>query len=167
LRNNPPPWTNIHTQLIKQIKIYAKEIPCLHLPTHEALKIVETDASDIGYGGILKQLIKNKEQLVQYTSGSWNNAQRNYATVKKEILAIVLCIQKFQSDLLNQKFLIRVDCAAAGSILNKDVKNLASKQIFARWQGILSSFDFTIEHIKGDSNSLLDYLTREFLQGPS
>ncbi|GAV67308.1 hypothetical protein CFOL_v3_10814, partial [Cephalotus follicularis] len=116
LRNNPHPWTNIHTQLIKKIKIYAKEIPCLHLPTHEA------DASDIGYGGILKQLINNKEQLVQYTSGSWNNAQRNYATVKKEILAIVLCIQKFQSDLLNQKFLIRVDCAAVGSILNKDVK---------------------------------------------
>ncbi|GAV92990.1 hypothetical protein CFOL_v3_36368, partial [Cephalotus follicularis] len=82
LRNNPPPWTNIHTQLIKQIKIYAKEIP-------------------------------------------------------------------------------------SGSILNKDVKNLASKQIFSRWQGILSSFDFTIEHIKGNSNSLPDYLTREFLQGPS
>ncbi|GAV75257.1 LOW QUALITY PROTEIN: hypothetical protein CFOL_v3_18736, partial [Cephalotus follicularis] len=70
-------------------------------------------------------------------------------------------------DLLNQKFLIRVDCATADSILNKDVKNLASKQIFARWQGILSSFDFTIEHIKGESNSLPDYLTREFLQGPS
>ncbi|GAV82750.1 LOW QUALITY PROTEIN: hypothetical protein CFOL_v3_26201, partial [Cephalotus follicularis] len=70
-------------------------------------------------------------------------------------------------DLLNQKFLIRVDCVVASSILNKYVKNLASKQIFARRQGILSSFDFTIEHIKGDSNSLLDYLTRDFLQGPS
>ncbi|GAV85994.1 hypothetical protein CFOL_v3_29428, partial [Cephalotus follicularis] len=70
-------------------------------------------------------------------------------------------------DLINQKFLVRVDCAAVDSILNKDVKNLASKQIFARWQGILSSFYFTIEHIKGESNSLPDYLTREFLQGPS
>ncbi|GAV78588.1 hypothetical protein CFOL_v3_22054, partial [Cephalotus follicularis] len=132
LRNNPPPWTNIHTQLIKQIKIYAKEIPCLHLPTPEAQKIVETDASNLGYGGILKQKMNDKEQLIQYTSGTWNNAQRNYATVKKEILAIVLCIQKFQSDLINQKFLVRVDCAAADFILNKDVKNLASKQIFAR-----------------------------------
>ncbi|GAV81767.1 LOW QUALITY PROTEIN: hypothetical protein CFOL_v3_25220, partial [Cephalotus follicularis] len=65
-------------------------------------------------------------------------------------------------DLLNQIFLIRVDCVVANSILTKDVQNLASKQIFARW-GILSSFDFTIEHIKGNSNSLPDYLTREFL----
>ncbi|GAV70815.1 hypothetical protein CFOL_v3_14313, partial [Cephalotus follicularis] len=114
------------------IQIYAKEIPCLHLASPLAFKIVETDASYVGYGGILKQLINDKEQLVQYTSGTWNNAQRNYATVKKEIVAIVLCIQKFPSDLLNKKFLIRVDCAAANSILTKDVKNFASKQIFTR-----------------------------------
>ncbi|KAG5080904.1 hypothetical protein JHK86_004969 [Glycine max] len=80
------------------------------------------------------------------------------------VLAIVLCISKFQSDLLNQKFLIRVDCKSAKDILQKDVKNLASKQIFARWQAILSVFDFDIEYIKGTSNSLPDYLTREFLQ---
>ncbi|GAV92018.1 LOW QUALITY PROTEIN: hypothetical protein CFOL_v3_35402, partial [Cephalotus follicularis] len=66
-------------------------------------------------------------------------------------------------DILNQKFLIIVDCAATNSILTKDVKNLVSKQIFARWQGILSSFDFTIQRIKGDSNSKLDYLTLELL----
>ncbi|CAN1215329.1 hypothetical protein LINPERPRIM_LOCUS169 [Linum perenne] len=63
------------------------------------------------------------------------------------------------------KFLIRVDCQAAKGILEKDVKNLASKQIFARWQAILSIFDFHIEIIKGQANSLPDFLTREFLQG--
>jgi len=75
-----------------------------------------------------------------------------------------LCISKFQFDLLNQKILIRVDCKSAKDILQKDVKNLVSKQIFARWQEILSVFDFEIEYIKGTSNSLSDYLTREFLQ---
>ena len=87
-----------------------------------------------------------------------------YSTIKKEVLAIVLCISKFQSDLLNQKFLIRVDCKSTKDILQKDFKNLASKQIFARWQAILSVFDFDIEYIKGTSNSLPEYLTREFLQ---
>jgi len=84
--------------------------------------------------------------------------------VKKKVLAIVLCISKFQSDLLNQKLLIRVDCKSAKYILQKDVKKLASKQIFARWKTILSVFDFEIKYIKDTSNSLLDYLTREFLQ---
>ena len=38
------------------------------------------------------------------------------------------------------------------------------KQIFARWQAILSVFDFEIEFIKGYSNVLPDFLSREFLQ---
>ncbi|RDX97421.1 hypothetical protein CR513_19817, partial [Mucuna pruriens] len=66
--------------------------------------------------------------------------------------------------LLKKKFYQLVDCKSTKEILQKDVKNLASKQIFARWQAILSVFDFEIEYSKGTSNSLPDYLTREFLQ---
>ena len=72
---------------------------------------------------------------------------------------------KFQDDLFNKTFLLRIDCKSAKEILQKDVKNLVSKQIFARWQAILSVFDFKIEYIKGKDNALPDYLTREFLQG--
>jgi len=78
-----------------------------------------------------------------------------------------LCIFKFEDDLFYKKFLLRIDCKSAKEILQKDVKNLVSKQIFAHWQAILSAFDFDIEFIKGESNSLLDFLTREFLQGKS
>ena len=71
----------------------------------------------------------------------------------------------FQNDLFNQKFLIRVDCKSSKEVLQKDVQNLVSKQSFARWQAILSVFDFDIEYIKRETNSILDFLTREFLQG--
>ena len=57
-----------------------------------------------------------------------------------------------------------VDCKSAKDILQKDAKNLAPKQIFARWQAILSVFDFDIEYINDTSDSLPDYLTYEFLQ---
>jgi hypothetical protein len=50
--------------------------------------------------------------------------------------------------------------------LKKDVENIASKQIFARWQAILSIFYFDIEYIKGINNSTPDFFTREFLQCP-
>jgi len=127
--------------------------------------IVETDASDIGYGGILKQCIQqdSPEQLVRYHSGIWLGPQKNYSTIKKELLSIVQCVSKFQDDLLNKKFLLRIDCQSAKFIIEKDVQNIASKQIFARWQAILSVFDFDIEYIKGANNSLPDFLTREFL----
>jgi len=77
--------------------------------------------SDIGYDGILKQQVHSNqpEQIVRFHSGVWNSAQKNYSTIKKEILSIVLCISKFQDDLLNQK-LIRVDCMSAKHVLEQD-----------------------------------------------
>ena len=51
----------------KQIKSYVKTFPCLGIPTVDAFKIVDTDASDIGYGGILKQRVspESSEQIVR------------------------------------------------------------------------------------------------------
>ena len=92
LKSNPPLWSDIHTSLVKQIKSHVKTLPCLGIPTIDAFKIVETDASDIGYGGILKQRVspESPKQIVRFYSGIWNNAQLNYCTIKKEILSIVL-----------------------------------------------------------------------------
>ena len=141
-------------------------MPCLGISTIGAFKIVETDASNIVYGGILKQRVSSgsPEQIVCFYSGIWNNAQLNYSTIKKEILSIVLCISKFRSDLLNQKFLLWIDCKSAKYVIEKDVENIVSKQIFARWQAILSFFYFDIEYIKGSQNVIPNFLTREFLQ---
>ena len=166
LKSNPPTWSNVHTSLVKQIKSHVRTLPCLGILAIGAFKIVETDASNIGYGSILKQRVspESPEQIVRFYSRTWNNAQLNYSTIKKEILSIVLCISKFQSDLLNQKLLLRIDCKSAKYVIEKDVENIASKHIFARWQAILSVFDFDIEYIKGSQNTILDFLTCEFLQ---
>ena len=124
LMRNPPSWSNVHTSLVQQIKSHVKTLPCLGIPTISAFKIVETNASDIGYGGILKERVSSEspKQIVRFNSGIWNNAQLNYSTTKKEILSIVLCISKFQSDLLNQKFLLRIDCKSAKYVVEKDVE---------------------------------------------
>ena len=167
LKKNPQPWTEEHSLAVRRIKAKVKCLPCLSLANPKYFKIVETDASNIGYDGILKQINPNtsKEELVRFTSGKWNFTQSKYSTIKKEMLSIIKCISKFQDDLLNQKFLLRIDCSSAKSIIEKDVKNLVSKQIFAGWQAQLSVFEFDIQYIKGENNSLADYLTREFLQG--
>jgi hypothetical protein len=167
LRKNPGPWTDKHSQAVRRIKNKVKCLPCLSLANPKYFKIVETDASDLGYGGILKQVIPetSKEVLVRFTSGKWNPTQSKYSTIKKEMLSIIKCVSKFQDDLLNKKFLLQIDCSSAKSIIEKDVKNLVAKQIFASWQSQLSMFEFDIKHIKGENNSLADYLTREFLQG--
>lgn len=90
-----------------------------------------------------------KKFLFVLLRGGWNSTQKNYSTIKKQILSIVLCVNKFQEDLLNQRFLLRVDCKSAKEVLEKDIKNITSKQIFSRWQALLAVFDFDIEFIKG------------------
>ena len=153
--------------IVRQIKKYIKQLPCIVIPSPNTFKIVEIDASEIGYDGILKQVAKNdaKEQIVRFHSDCWLTTQQNYSTIKKEILSIILCVSKFQNDLFNQKFLIRVDCKSAKEVLRKDVQNLVSKESFARQHAIVSVFDFDIEYTKGETNSIPDFLTREFLRG--
>lgn len=43
-------WTNKHTLLVKQVKQKVKTLPCLTLANPRWQKIIETDASNIGFG---------------------------------------------------------------------------------------------------------------------
>ena len=73
-----------------------------------------------------------------------------------------MCLYREQEYILY--IYIYIDCKSAKSVLQKDVKNITSKHIFARWKVILNNFDFQIEYIKWENNSISDFLMREFLQ---
>jgi len=60
LRKNPVPWTDEPTKIVRQVKERVKSLPCLSIPNPSAFMIVETAASDIGYGGILKQKLDSQ-----------------------------------------------------------------------------------------------------------
>ena len=55
---------------IINVKSRVKTLPCLGFINPETFVIFETDASDIGYDGILKQSVGNLELLVRYTPGT-------------------------------------------------------------------------------------------------
>ena len=114
----------------------------------------------------LKQIQpENKQEyLVRFHSGKWNQSQSKYATIAKEILAIVKCVLKFQDDLYNQKFIIETDCQYAKYMFNKDFKHDVSKQMFAKWQAHLAHFDFILQYKESKDNNLHDFLIREYLQ---
>jgi len=121
LRKNEKPWEKNHTKAVRKIKVLVNNLPC------EATLIVETNASEFGFGGVLKQNLKESpEQILKYHSRAWNETQKKNSPLKKEILAIVLCISKFQNDLINKPFLLRIDCKSAKEILEKDLKNIIS-----------------------------------------
>ena len=96
LNENLLPWSDVHTQVVKQVKSQVKELPCLGILHPDVFPIIETDASNIGYGGILKQDFQNKISIVRFHSGVWSDPQLNYSTVKKDILAIVCAYKNFK-----------------------------------------------------------------------
>nr|KAJ0220567.1 hypothetical protein LSAT_V11C200067070 [Lactuca sativa] len=51
LKDNLEPRTQKHTNIVKNIKQKIPTLPCLNLPNPDTKIIVETDASDIGFGG--------------------------------------------------------------------------------------------------------------------
>ena len=50
-------------------------------------------------------------------------------------------------------------------MLTKYIKKTGEAK-FAIWQALFSNFDFDIEHIKGITNSIPNFLSRENIQGP-
>ena len=64
LRQNPKPWTQEHTNIVKLVKEHVKSLPCLGILNPSIFPIIEIDASNIGYGGILKQEFQNQIFIV-------------------------------------------------------------------------------------------------------
>ncbi|KAH9671987.1 hypothetical protein KPL70_017546 [Citrus sinensis] len=56
LKKNPVAWSEEHTKVVRLIRQSVKNIPCLFLANPALPKIVETDASDIGYGELMLAL---------------------------------------------------------------------------------------------------------------
>ena len=95
LSKNPVPWTDERTKMVRQVKERVKCVSCLGILNTFASMIVETGASHIGYGGILKQKLESRlnEQLVRFHSGLWLGSQQNYSAIKKKYY--LLYISKF------------------------------------------------------------------------
>ncbi|KAJ9547044.1 hypothetical protein OSB04_019587 [Centaurea solstitialis] len=70
------------------------------------------DASDYAVGAVLGQRKNNHFQPICYASRTLNDAQENYTTTEKELLAVVFAIEKFRSYLVLSKIIVYTDHSA-------------------------------------------------------
>ena len=61
------------------------------------------DASDYAVGAVLGQRVDKKLNVIHYASKTLDNAQRNYATTEKELLAVVFACDKFRPYIVDSK----------------------------------------------------------------
>ena len=114
------------------------------------------DASDYAVGVVLGQLKGRMFHTIYYASKVLNDAQTNYATTEKELLAIVFALEKFRSYLVGSKIVIYTDHVAIKYLLRK----VDSKPRLIRWILLLQEFDLVIKDNKGSENVVVDHLSR-------
>jgi len=72
--------------------------------------LLQTDTSDRGVGGVLIQCDeKGQDRPVAYLSCKLLPQVQQYATIKKECLAIKLATETFHTYLMGQNFIIQTD----------------------------------------------------------
>ena len=77
-------------------------------------------ASDYAMGAVLGQKKDRKHLAISYASKTLSGPQLNYATIEKELLAVVFAIDKFRSYLVGAKVIVYTDHAALNiSLLRK------------------------------------------------
>jgi hypothetical protein len=149
--NNPD-----YKESFENLKTAITSDPVLKLPNFNVPFVLTTDASNYAIGGVLSQVINNKEHPVAYASRTLNPAETNLDTTEKEVLAIIWNVKHFRPFLYGKKFTIRTDHQPL-----KWLKNLKEPNAkLTRWRLALEEFDYEIEYIPGKSNKVADALSR-------
>ena len=81
------------------------------------------DASDYVMGAILGQRTKKMFKAIYYASKTFNEAQENYFTTRKEMLAMVFSCEKFKPYILGSLVIIHTDHAAIRYLMAKKMSS--------------------------------------------
>ena len=157
-KNNKFIWSDQCQKSFESLKSLLTNHPVLIAPNFEKPYSITVDASDEGMGAVLCQKDENEiDHPVCYYSKKFNPHQKNYSTIEKECLGLMLALQHFDFYISNSTFPIMVFTDHNPlTFLSKTTKN----QRLLRWSLFLQTYNLEIKHIKGKDNILADTLSR-------
>nr|GFC52876.1 putative reverse transcriptase domain-containing protein [Tanacetum cinerariifolium] len=93
---------------------------------------------DYAVGAVLGQRIEKHFRPIHYASKTMNQAEANYTTSEKEMLAVVYAFEKFHSYLIMNKSIVYIGHSALKYLFAKK----DAKARLLRWILLLQEFDF-------------------------
>nr|GEZ95848.1 reverse transcriptase domain-containing protein [Tanacetum cinerariifolium] len=112
--------------------------------------------SDFAIGTVLGQRQEKYFRPIHYASKTISEAESNYTTIEKEMLAMVYAFKKFWSYLIMNTSIVYTDHSTLKYLFAKK----DSKVRLLRWVLLLQEFTFKVIDIKGDENLAADHLSR-------
>nr|GFC79356.1 reverse transcriptase domain-containing protein [Tanacetum cinerariifolium] len=122
-KNSPFIFSNECIQAFRTLKDKLTEAPILIAPNWDQPFELMCDVSDYTVGAILGQRIEKHFRPIHYASKTMNQAEANYTTTEKEMLAVVYAFEKFRSYLIMNKSIVYTDHSALKYLfVKKDTK---------------------------------------------
>ena len=143
-------------EAFEEIKIRLVQAPIMPAPDWDQEFEVMCDASDFAMGAVSGQRKDKIFRAIYYVSRTFNEAQENYSTTEKEMLAIVFAYEKFKPYILGSHVIVHTDHAAIKYLMSKR----EAKPRLIRWVLLLQEFDMEIKDKKGCDIVIADHLSR-------
>lgn len=123
---------------------------------------VAADASNVGLGAYICHVYPDgSEKAIYHCARSITPAEKNYAQIEKEALALVFAVVKFHKFLYGRKFILQTDHKPLLAIFgNKKGIPAHSANRLQRWALTLMSYDFELQYISTNNFGAADILSR-------
>ncbi|XP_015280350.1 PREDICTED: uncharacterized protein K02A2.6-like, partial [Gekko japonicus] len=160
-------WGSEQERAFKGVKALLVSNAVLTHYDDNKMLVLAADASPYGVGAVLSHLMPNGEEApVAFYSRSLSSAEKGYAQIDKEGLALVAAVKKFHDFLYGRKFLLVTDHKPLLGIFAPDrqLPNIMSARML-RWALFLSAYDYDLEHRPGKAIGHADALSRCPLPG--
>ncbi|GJV63354.1 reverse transcriptase domain-containing protein [Tanacetum coccineum] len=155
-KNTPFIFSEECIQAFQTLKKKLTEAPILIAPNWDQPFELMCDASDYAIGAVLGQRIEKHFRPIHYASKTMTEAESNYTTTEKEMLAVVYAFKKFRSYLIMNKSIVYTDHSALKYLFAKK----DAKARLLRWVLLLQEFDFNVVDRKGAENLVTYHLSR-------
>ena len=150
-------WTSVHDKAFDEVKQLLTSAPVLAYFDNSKKLVIQCDASSQGLGAALLQ----DHKPLAYASRALTETETRYATIEKEMLAIIFALEKWHQYTYGRHVIVYSDLKPLESITRKPLEKAPK-----RLQGMLLralGYDIEVRYLDGKKMLLADALSRAYL----